>query len=533
MPDDFCQFAGEPPREFLEPPSDWPEPMPLDYEIDLPSFPLDVLPTVLQSFVAALAHETQTDPGMAAMLAIGTLAACAQRSRYLKIRTGWNEPLGIYCGCAAAPSERKSGVVQRCMAPINAWESDQTETYHRALADYENDPTGRDRPVCQRAATDDVTPERMVTLAAEQGGSIAVLTSEGSGPFAIAAGRYSKNGGVSFDVLLKGHAGDALRVDRQGRDSVFIPRPAWTFVVTCQPDALRRLFEIPGARGQGLLARFLYVFPRSHVGKRSMRAESMPEIAVQAWGALLRRLLDEPSGDRRPLVFDDAARECLIVFAEELEPRLGPGGSLRAIGDWAGKLAGALARVAALFALAEDSRAEAVYVDAVTRAIGLAEYLIAHARAAFGLASQDPVTEQAGHVLVWIRAKGLRRFSKRDTWRALHGREWCTKAADVDAPMARLVEHGWIRSEPVVKTGGRDGSQTFAVHPRIHDSASVPEVPKVMAENPSGTFGTLAPYLAGHYEGLAPYLQARLRRRIARGENPSLARTLVIAGEVD
>lgn len=69
-------------------------------------------------------------------------------------------------------------------------------------------------PVLPRLVADDVTPEAVASLLAEQGGRLAVLSAEG-GILATLAGRYS--GAPNLEVFLKGHAGDLLRVDRKGR----------------------------------------------------------------------------------------------------------------------------------------------------------------------------------------------------------------------------------------------------------------------------------------------------------------------------
>ena len=123
-------------------------------------------------------------------------------------------------------------------------------------------------PVEPRLVADDVTSEQLACLLEQQGGRIAVMSAEG-GVFGIMAERYSK-GGPNFDVYLKGHAGDELRVDRVGRPPLIISEPAVTMALTIQPDVLRQLASQPAFRGRGLIARFCFALPKSNIGRRKI-----------------------------------------------------------------------------------------------------------------------------------------------------------------------------------------------------------------------------------------------------------------------
>ncbi len=80
-------------------------------------------------------------------------------------------------------------------------------------------------PARPQLVADDITPEALASLLVDQGGRMSVISAEG-GIFDIIAGRYS--GTPNLEVFLKGHAGDMLRVNRQGRDPQHIEAPALT-----------------------------------------------------------------------------------------------------------------------------------------------------------------------------------------------------------------------------------------------------------------------------------------------------------------
>ena len=130
-------------------------------------------------------------------------------------------------------------------------------------------------PVLPRLIVDDCSPERLAMLLHQQGGRLAILSPEG-GIFDLIAGRYSTTGGPNLDHILKGHAGDAIIVDRVGRPGEIIPRPALTIGLTIQPEVLRGLITRPGFHGRGLLARFLYALPNDHLGHRDVDAPPIP-----------------------------------------------------------------------------------------------------------------------------------------------------------------------------------------------------------------------------------------------------------------
>src|SRR6266700_4577607 len=124
-------------------------------------------------------------------------------------------------------------------------------------------------PAPYRLLADDATPEILATLLAQQGGRIALLSPEG-GVVGQMAGRYSgaRVPGANLGVYLKGHAGDRLRIDRVGRPSEYVARPALTIGLAVQPEVLRTMAEIPELGGLGVLARFLYSLPASRMGAR-------------------------------------------------------------------------------------------------------------------------------------------------------------------------------------------------------------------------------------------------------------------------
>src|SRR5262249_9358827 len=100
---------------------DWERPIPFTQPI-VPPFPADALPGWIQTYVIGLADETQTPVDLAAMLALGALAAVLQKRIEVDVRAGWWEPVNLYPVIPIEPAARKSAVVRDISAPIEEYE---------------------------------------------------------------------------------------------------------------------------------------------------------------------------------------------------------------------------------------------------------------------------------------------------------------------------------------------------------------------------------------------------------------------------
>ena len=458
----------------------WAPPIPFGVTAEVPTFPVEVLPSWLGEYVAAVATATQTPPDLAGMLALTVLATVAAGAVEIQPRPGWHEPLCLFVAVGMDAGTRKSSVFSALTRPVAEFERDQaaaalpsiTETTtlrriaeqaaaqaeaaaSKAPADQREE---RQAEAIARAAeaaslvvppvprwlVDDATPEALAGLLATYG-RIALLSPEGD-VFDQMAGRYNQSAGPNLGVYLKGHAGDLLKVDRRGRPPEYVQRPCLTIGLTVQPEILQGLAGRPGFRGRGLLARFLYSLPASLVGRRQARTPPVPEPVVDRYTREVQGLatsLTRPAGDDPTmLTLDPHADELLLAFERDLEPRLAAGsGDLAHLAGWAAKLAGATCRLAALLHLAEhlrDGWAQPISANTLAGAIRLANYLVDHARAVFDLMGADPRVGDGRWLLDWISRTDQVQFSRRDAHQAARGR--FRKATDLDVVPMRVVD---------------------------------------------------------------------------------------------
>lgn len=488
----------------------WPDLISLDH-FEQPTFPVDCLGMTLEAWCRATAVSLQVPEDVPAMLCLPVLAAACARKWEVEVRPGWREPLNLYCLTALPPGTRKSAVftaATRIFYEIEETQKEQGKKEHlREVANYEMAQKKFEAANAQRASAkdagaaaaaqasferalkdfeeldppraeprligDDVTPERVVSILAEQQDRFAIFSAEGGLLQTLAGARYNKSASPSYDALLKAHSGDPISHDRKTAASVSVMHPALTLGLCVQPEILNSLAHAPGAKGVGLLARFLYSIPVSPVGKREVRSPPVPLDVTMEYRRTIARLIETPVPDEPAVLkFTIHADDALAAFEEELERRIGPEGDLASLVEWASKLAGATARIACLLALQDRENPEFVESGDVAAAIRIARYLILHARVAFGIAAAIPEVEVAERIHNWTQRRSVQGFSTRDAFLAMKGGRQgsITRVDEVRPALQLLVEFGYIRPvRPPEKDGlGRPFADFYEVRPNSH-----------------------------------------------------------------
>jgi hypothetical protein len=484
------------------------EPIPFD-DIEAPPLPVDSLPPVLSTFVSEVAEAIQVPPELVFINALSAMAVAAQGKIRVVVNSGYSEPLNLYSLAALPPGERKSAVVELCKKPLVEWErraaSQSTDSRKRAISERKSQErlvesrraklAGiKDRaalraemaeiadleaglpevPPLPRLFADDVTPEALAVLMAGQHERIGVIEAEG-GLFDILAGRYS-NGIPNLDLVLKAWSGESTTIDRRRGDSIMLTSPHLTISISPQPDVIKTLADKPGFRGRGVLARFMYLLPKSRVGYRSIDAKPLPGHVAAAYAGKLEAVLairpvEQPEGITVPhsIRLSSDAERLRRAFAEHVEKSMREGGELEPLREWAAKLPGNATRIAGLLHLwAEDSPLNsAISGQTMNAAITIAAILVDHARNAFGLMGADESIEGAKKILHWIQATHPETFTGRECLRAIRGS--FPKMEQVLPALAILQDRGWIAEESgAAKTGpGRKPSTRYIITPKI------------------------------------------------------------------
>ncbi len=490
--------------EALPLPDEWPALIPFTAHV-LPKLEPGNLPPVLGEFCAALAEEKQAPAEIVLAMALSVLATAAQGRFVVRIREGYVEPVNLYTLCPLEPANRKSAVVEACVAPLKMWERDmavsmaprvkearsarltlekaieakrtkaakaaslaQIEALQQEILEMENQLPAV--PQVPRLLADNTTPEALAVLMEAMGGCIAIVSAEG-GLFDILAGMYSK-GTPNLDLFLKGHSGDCFRVDRRMAPPVLLDSPHITLGISPQPVTLAERTASRIFRGRGLDGRFLYFMPESLLGRRKLEPSPMPLAIRERFNRRVRDLLPLQWEEDRPepatLELSEEAYRLWLAFAGAVEKELAPGGEFEAMNDWGGKLAGAVARLAGIFHLVTHDRPGELKIapETMRQAAYMGGFLTEHAKAAYALMGTDDAIEGAKKVLEWIRRQAVERFSVRDCFQRVKQQTLFSHVEAVKEALKELEDRGFIHELQAEKRGpGRKPSPVYQVNP--------------------------------------------------------------------
>jgi hypothetical protein len=485
-----------------EAPTEWPPLVDLDTASPIP-LPVNKWPPILRDYAQGASRETETPVELPAMLALGVLAVAGQRLADVNIRPGYFEPINLMIATALPPAMRKSAEFKRAIKPLLQWESEarkrlepevklaesrlsmqkerikqqrqaaaKEKDEHKAAALIEKitamEAELPEVPSLPRVYTSDVTTEHLGTMMEHNNGELGLLSAEG-GIFETMAGRYA-NGVPNIDLYLNGHAGDPVRIDRGSKGAVILDNPRLTIALAVQPDVLHSLSTKPGFKGRGLLGRFLYTLPPSNLGSRTGQGERMEPFTETSFNETVKALLSagEDKQQRDVIKLSDKAREIWQQCWQDVEAEMGESGLFEHCRDWAGKLPGAVARMAALFHITRhglDYVTSPVSADDMQAAVLTGEALASHALAVYGLMAADPDAEAAKVLIKWMKRHGLQEFTARDAFQNHKSR--FDRADDVDQPLQILAERGYIRLIQPKQQGPGRPSKVYQVNPAV------------------------------------------------------------------
>ena len=482
--------------------TEWEAPVLLDDYV-LPE--MDPLPGIIGEVSKAVATSTETPLELSTALALATVGAACQGKFIVMVKKGYSEPVSLWVNVALESGNRKSSVLVEVTHPLTSWESNKRLELETIVLEAESKRKNQEArikslrvqygkaqyneldeieeeirkletslvkvPVMPKVWVQDITPEHLGTMMSIHDERMAIVSAEG-GIFHIIAGRYS-NGVPNLDLFLQGHSGDPVRVDRGSRESIYLEHPSLTMGLSPQPEVLRNIADSPGFRGKGLLARFLYLLPKSKLGHRTLETEPVPQHVKDEYEGVIHALLNiEPAKDERAnsipymLQLTNQAFQEWLEFSRVVERDLREGGRFENITDWGGKLPGAAIRIAGLLHCVEhpfQAWSSQIVLETMQQALGLASIFASHALKVFDLMGADKSLEGGRKVWRWVDRGRFQSFKKRDCYNALKGS--FPRVTNIEPCLDVLEERNYIASSKK-KTGGRP-SVTYTVNPEL------------------------------------------------------------------
>lgn len=466
--------------------------LPQDFEkgVNLPAFPIQCYPDVIQTYVRAVSKNAQVDIDMPAVVALSILALCMQgKAKVSWANTDYSEPLNLYLAVIAQPSERKSGVYKRFINPVTAYERQENErraplikAYRQEYANIEKQLSkllGKEGTQQQAAELikrqfelkpvnrltlnlTDTTAEALADKMAENGNRIGLLTDEG-GLFDTIAGRYSR-GIPNLDLILKGFDGGTVHISRKDREVIMYDSTI-TMGMLVQQNVIDGIMNNPSFNGRGFVQRFLFSIPKSCVGNRKLKGDPIPSNVEADYNSLISRLLSEKYPENIPIIGMTKEAEYLFEdFHDIIEPGLKKGGFLNEISEWGGKLESKTLRIAGLLHLCEHTAQEKIDEKTINDACLIGHYFAQHGLAAYNIMGVNPTIDDAKYILQKLKTLNESVVSKHDL--LLKCRKFDAESAE--KPLQLLEDMHYIK-RVIGKSGSKGGrpSETIKINPLI------------------------------------------------------------------
>lgn len=447
------------------------------------AFPVDALPKGMAAAVREVADAVQVDPAIPATAFLGAAAGAVGAHTRVVITETWSRWANLYLAVVADSGDGKSPGFAPALAPLESigerLREEADEAKRRAhvmlpmlrqqlasmqkgnglLADMlvlqeQVEEAEGDIARDARAVVDDVTPERLAQLLADNGGVLTAWNDEGA-LLGHMLGLYAQT--PNLDVFLKAWDGSTLTIDRKGGNgtpgaALVVKAPRLTVVSAVQPAVVARLGE-PRHRDlldRGVVGRLLIAWPASTAGKRMLSGRAQaPYRAVPAWNATLAGMA---TAEACEVVFAPDAQRAFLVWHDRVESALPLGRAYGEVRPFAVKVRDAVPRLAGLFARLEGRRI--VGTDDVSRAVALGEYYLTHAGAVVESWAGGSVGV-ARRILAAVHAKvptgeGVTRCSECPDGPAFHVRDaarWVRRVPteELTAALEVLEQHGYVR----------------------------------------------------------------------------------------
>lgn len=474
------------------------DPFDADVSSSLPAFPLDCLPDVIRNFVEDVSAVIEAPVDLPVCQVLAVLGACCMGKFRIKLKPGWINELNTYIMGIGDPGDGKSSSLRPCLEPLLEWiqeenarrtgeirRSEMTITFlEKQLQIMTNSIGGKKRqtkgmPGVADNVTpemliskkeeidkakdeavkpvsfiqDDITPEALSIIMNDNGGRAAVISAEG-GFSAVLAGRYSSSGSANLDLINKAYDGEPYTRTRVSGGQVALKKPLATIGLFVQPNIVSGMFANQEFRERGFISRFLYSYPKSMIGYRSMQDREVNEEARAPYRDLIREIMECKQGGT--IVLNDEAATIFKTFREEIEEQLRPLGDLEPLRDIASRIAGNTGRIMGLLHIARfKSGAAMLGVDEneAEKAVRIGRYFMEHMQGvAYGIGSTQAVMD-AKYILSKCdmdkrdkRDNSFLQITQRELHRKCRSKRFKT-IKQLEPGLKELENRGYIRRE--------------------------------------------------------------------------------------
>ena len=482
----------------------WDKPCRIDTE--LAAFELTNIPPILAKIVKSCADTFQVPLDFVLPIVCSVIATATRGKIKIQVKADWQEPLSLFTAPLLEPSNRKSAVIAFLTKPLREIEK-TLRTDWRAIETIKK--SRRDIALAHRAELvkkfsktlsaeadaeiiafdeilnnnseskqpclllDDTTPEALVEYLCEQG---TVSYIEGEGQLVDNLSRYSDSQTPNVEALNKSWSSEPINVIRKGKPLIFNDEPHLVICIGAQPSNVIPKLRDKQLTNCGFSARFWYSLGKSQVGKRAFKSPDIAQEIKDSWAALIQEFYWQSNlNTPQVLSVSIAGLDEIGKLHDWLEPQLKSFN--QELKSWGGKLVGNCIRIAAIFTLAENPKAQEITVESIQQAAQLAPAMIEHARFVFAPDKAElPAVKLLNKLLLGFKGfqgvnpDGSKIFSTNDLCQAVKDQSWLhlkpNPARLVRAELYELENLGWVKQH-AVETNSKGGrpSESWELHP--------------------------------------------------------------------
>ncbi|MCC5831108.1 MAG: DUF3987 domain-containing protein [Phycisphaeraceae bacterium] len=490
------------PERYLGDGNAWPDPLPIPDDLPpVKRFDPVLLPSTLRPWIVDIADRMQCPPDFPAVASMVALSGILGRKIAIrpKQRDNWTVYPNLWGVLIGRPSLMKSPPMKVALEPTRRMTAEALAEYEAAMAEYEaaadiqgieakvlrgniasamkagedtesfqeqlSTITRLEKPKRKRYTVNDATVEALGEILADNPNGVIIERDELIG-LLKSLERPGQEGARAF--YLEGWTGDgSCESDRIGRGNVRIDGFCLSILGTIQPGPLGTYLgeALRGGTGDdGLMQRFQMAVWPDDPGKWNV-VDRWPDLdAKNAAYAVYQRFDELPASsigelpgafdsNTTPFLrFNSEAQDRFYAWMVDRENHLRSGTEHPAVESHLTKYRKLVPALALIIHLAETDGGP-VTLDAVTRAVGWADYLECHARRIYSRGIH-PATAHARALAHRIEQGDVKTsFTIRDVY---HGHHWSllADAEQVQLAVDELIELGWLRAE-TLNTPGR------------------------------------------------------------------------------
>ena len=503
VPESFEGIKEKPDSKQPAAGGDWWPVVPFD-DMDRPEFPLSTVPSCLSGFariVREVSASHQTPADMTALLLVTIAAACLGGKVKVVTNNRYTELATLYTAVFCPSGTRKSSVYGALMKPVIDYQrrlraemraeiegnkneldilkkqieklkkdivrsgSDEAAALWDELHEKEQILSEFAKPVELPLIymETDFTVESLAPKIEANGGTFALFDHEGAFWDEV-AGRYKKGQSQTNDLILKSYDGHTFTMARVGRGDISIEHCNLAIGLIVQPTKIEDLKDKKILDETGLIPRFVLSAPADNIGYREVETAAVPMIVYDDYNRRIEALFGLRQYPEIVLEIDGEATEQFRQYCRDIEVRLREGRDLYPLRAWASKLTGRIARIAAVLHCYAypDTVPDCPRIDAgiMDYAIGLSEYLIAHAKATYQILNLSADVKIARKILrsleKYAASADSLRISKSEIWsRIKNSDKTIQTVSSIAGALDILIDHNTIRQVDTERKPGR------------------------------------------------------------------------------